>query len=246
MYCYKWSIHFLAKEKNKKALEEFKEKIQEEKEEFKEKIQEENIRQIDELNKRISVCKNVIKRLLEVIEEYDKKITTLDDENKKKMSVDDENKKKLTPVQRYLIDKDLYDDFKTELKILECFLEVELVKFRKMNDKHGLLFKWNLKVENPTSKPIRMARFIYSGIKGQDLQLKVTVKESGFDKATHRKKEVIGDDCFVEIRFKNELMEGGQDEIEIAYTTEYAFKRKRDCIWLVPDELGFGTTFHTT
>lgn len=168
--------------------------------------------QVDELNDRITACK---KALIDHI--------------------------KLTPVDHYLIDKDVYDEFRTDLKISDCVLEVELVKTKEHPEKYSLQFQWKLTVINSGSKPVCMARFIYSGEDNIDSNLTISTEGVQFEKNSIRTDiKVLGDDRFIEIDFADELISGDNAVIYINYTFEkYEFQRENDCIWLVPDALGF-------
>lgn len=195
--------------------------LEEKREELEAKIREleekdkrliENNNQIDELNNRIKACK---KALI--------------------------GKEKLTPLDYYLIDKDVFDEFKTDLTVSKCCLDVALVKMSENSEKYNLQFEWRLNVINNGSKPVCMARFIYSGEENIDSDLIITAEEVTFEKYSSRTDiKVLGDDRFIEIDFADELAVGQSAVIHIKYVFEkYEFNRMHDSIWLVPDALGF-------
>lgn len=173
-------------------------------------------KKIKELNDRISSCKQVI---------------------------ESGNTKKRTPVQNYMIYKDVYDDFRTDLIILECVLAVELVKDENDPKKYAHKFSWKLVVKNPYTKPVNKAKFIYSGLKDKNVHTHVDVKKGEvkyYDKHTIRGDiKVIEDDQFMEIDFNKKLTRGKEITIYIDYTLKYDFNRNKDFIWLIPDALGF-------
>lgn len=148
-------------------------------------------------------------------------------------------KGRLTPVECYFIDKDVYDNFKTELEVSECTLEVKYNKNNE-NGKNYLYFDWDLKIENPSSIPIGVARFIFSGKKGENLEITVMEDDKINDDFTIKQEiEVIDDDCLIEINLKKELRGGDKVKLSISYAAEHNFNRKCERIWLVPDALGF-------
>lgn len=149
---------------------------------------------------------------------------------------------KLTPLDYYLIDKDIYDEFKTALRVLECHLDVELIEMDKGSGKYNLSFKWRLVIENPESISAGMARFIYSGEEEADSDPTVTSEGVMCEKEPSKCEDVkaLSNDRFIEIEFIDELAGGGRAEINIDYVLKtYEFNREYDTIWLVPDALGF-------
>lgn len=169
--------------------------------------------QIDELKNRIVACKKALN-----------------------------DKTKLTSLDYYLIDKDIYDEFKTPLRVLECYLEVELIEGEENPEKHDLSFKWRLKIENPESMPAGMARFIYLGKKDDDSDPTVTSEGVMCEKEPSKREDikVLSNDRFIEIDFIDELAGGGRAEINIDYVLKaYGFNRECDTICIVPDALGF-------
>lgn len=173
---------------------------------------EEKDNQINELGNRIKACKTAV--------------------------IDTKN---LTPLDYYLIDKDVYDRFKSNLRVLECCLEVELIKLHENSEKYNLQFCWRLVVKNCGSEPADKANFIYSGEKDIDSNLNITTEKVTYDNYETRPDiKVLGDDRFIEINFADEIAVGNSAVIHIDYVFEkYKFNRERDRIWLVPDALGF-------
>ena len=201
--------------KNKRILADKNREVEIKNQEIEEKnrILLEEKQKIEELNNRISACKKVIA---------------------------DKDKDKLTPVDYYLIDKDEYDNFKTDLRISECLLEVELnPKNTDLEKKDLLKFKWTLKVENDTSEPMDKADFIFSGLKDQDISPTVTTEKVTYKDTIRKNIKVLGEDCFIVILFTDEIQPGHDAIIHINYDLEYDFNRKNDYVWLVPDALGF-------
>lgn len=138
----------------------------------------------------------------------------------------------------YVINKEEYDKYKTELQLIACTLEVRLTPH---NDRHNMKFTWTLDVKNNNDRPATVVHFIFSGEK--DLHPKVTIKHKGTE--THMYPAVklnkpTGDDCFIEITLANPIDLGDTATIIVDYTSSvYQFRSSHDTIWLAPDALGF-------
>lgn len=177
-------------------------------------------RELDELNKRISACKKAIMTI-----------------NRRKLT-------EFTPVDYYMIDKDVYDGFKTRLKITECILEVRFLENTEDRKEYDYEFKWILTVKNPSAEPQSMAKFIYSGEKEGEEAPHLHVESSDIVIEDHKRKGNIKvlreDDRFEEISFADGLKRGKEVTITIEYVfKKYKFDPKEIPIWLVPDALGF-------
>lgn len=141
----------------------------------------------------------------------------------------------------YVINKKNYDDFKTELQLQECILEVRLPKPDPSQSRHNMHFRWTLVVKNNGPKPAKTVHFIYSGEKG--LHPTVFIKEG--NRETHanvslKLNEFTGDDCFIEIKLPDPIKCGAVTTIIVDYTPRaYQFRQPLDTIWLAPDALGF-------
>lgn len=154
----------------------------------------------------------------------------------------------------YMVNKPAYDMFKTNLHIRKCILEVGLKEKKGAEKEYNLEFKWKLLIKNNDAEPVRKMHFIYSGERGIYEHPRVICGELGCRGVTIKDEnnevegiKTIGDDRFIEIRFKNELKEAETENICIEYVLEnYTFNCKRDTIWLVPDALGFAevSEFH--
>lgn len=198
-------------------------------------------REIEINNKELEIKSINLAKATKRNEELEKRVLTC----KKAITVKD--KQELTPVDYYLIDKDIYDSFKTDLRISECILEVEIMKKSENLEKMDLLkFKWTLKVVNDTSKPIDTADFIFSGLKRDKITPIVTTenvtykdKKIVYKDDEGKKIKILGDDCFLKIFFADNIRPGGDAIIHINYDLKYNFNRINDYIWLVPDALGF-------
>lgn len=177
--------------------------------------------QIEELNNRITVCQKVI------------------------MNIDKSELKDATPVDKYLICKEEYDEFKTKLKLSECTLKVVFVKNAENPEEYDFVFKWELKIKNPSFKSQNSAKFIYSGAEKRedDPHLDMNIREEGFYVESHgqkNKKKVLADDRFMQIVFNKNLKKNEELCLDITYTfKKYKFDRNRISIWIVPDTLGF-------
>lgn len=143
----------------------------------------------------------------------------------------------------YVTNKKNYDDFKTELQLQECTLEVRLPKPDPSQSGHNMHFRWTLVVKNNRSEPAKTVHFIYSGEKG--LHPTVFIKEG--TRETHvtaslKLNEFTGDDCFIEIKLPNPIKCGTTATIIVEYTPRaYQFRQPFDTIWLAPDALGFAS-----
>lgn len=177
-------------------------------------------RQIDELNKRILACKKAI------------------------MTIDKRKLTEFTPVDYYLIDKDVYDGFKTRLKITDCLLEVRFLENIEDPKEYDYEFKWILTVKNPLTKPQSMAKFIYSGEKEGEEAPHLHVESSDIVIEDHKRKGNIKvlreDERFEEISFADGLKRGKEVKISIKYVfKKYKLDPEEIKIWLVPETLGF-------
>ena len=154
-----------------------------------------------------------------------------------------------TPIQAgyYMSNKHVYDSFKTNLEILICNLDVDLMKDSKNESDYHLRFKWTLTVLNPTDKPVEKAKFIYSGDKNDTSHPRVMFNGEPLTVSMKKDINVTGDDRFIEINLPKPMKRNILAEIGIDYTlSEYKFNPNYDYIWLVPDALGFAamSEFH--
>lgn len=149
-----------------------------------------------------------------------------------------------TPAQAgyYMANKSVYDNFKTDLEILKCNLDVSLVKDSEDGEDYHLRFKWKLMVFNPTNKSAEKAKFIYSGDKDDISSPNVTFKDMAARVTVKLAENAVGDDIFIEIDFPGVLKPKSTAEVCIDYTlSKYKFNPDYDFIWLVPDALGFAS-----
>lgn len=151
----------------------------------------------------------------------------------------------------YIISKKKYDDFKTELQLQECTLEVRLKKLEESKTGYKMLFRWILVVKNDCPKPTKTVHFIFSGDKDmykdmhEDLKkdvLAVTVRSGSaeitadysvtLDKSTD-------DDSFLEITLPAPIEPKTTETITINYAPKHGLPQSNATIWLAPDALGF-------
>lgn len=172
--------------------------------------------QIDELNKRISICKNAFKK---------KGLT------------------EVTPVDCYWINKDVYDKFKTKLKIKKCVLEAIFVENTENSKEYDFKFRWNLTITNPTEDTEYIASFIYSGAKEgeENPELEIKSNDIGTKKCGETLDiEVVNYDCVERFELVGGLEKGRDVKICITYDfKKYAFDSEKIEIWLIPETLGF-------
>lgn len=143
----------------------------------------------------------------------------------------------------YMLYKDAYDRFGTDLVISTCSLDVMLEADSGKNEKKHLRFEWTLDVLNNTSSPIKQANFIYSGEKNDRSFPKVTIDGTPVRAKIKRNHSGAEDDRFIGIPFQKPLSKNMSVKIKISYTlSTYEFNRNYDFIWLVPDALGFADT----
>lgn len=141
----------------------------------------------------------------------------------------------------YVTNKSKYDDFKTDLHLLECTLEVRLPKSETSPGGRNMHFRWILTVQNDCPEPAKIVHFIFSGEKG--LHPNVTVIQG--TTVTHvpaslKQKDSTGDDCFIGIKLPTPIKCGHTAQIIVDYTSAtYQFRKAYDTIWIAPDALGF-------
>ena len=159
---------------------------------------------------------------------------------------------KYTFAGHYLIYKDAYDEFKTNLRLSECALDVEILESDDKNPIRRLQFKWRLEAVNSGSEPVRAAKFIFSGDKDNEIDPDINVTSGDISFTVEPiivDMHVPGDDRFIRINFPSGFLLLGEQKatIEISYVfTKYEVVENFDCIWLVPDALGFSgmDSFH--
>lgn len=147
-----------------------------------------------------------------------------------------------TPSQAgyYMANRQWYEQFKTELVVSQCQVDVELVQNKGDPAARNLRFHWTLHLSNPSAAPISKIKFIYSGDGDITYPQSVTVNGDPARVSFDHFAEVTGDDCFMNIYYPLGLKKNGTAKVCIDYTLEkYIYNPAFDVIWFVPDALGF-------
>lgn len=197
--------------------------------------------QLNALNKSLETCENELEKQTHILAEKNREFGALNE--RMEVCKDALREQDYISVGYYLIYKDIYDNFRTKLRILECDLDVEILEMDENAQKGSLQFIWRLEVINPDQKPASTVNFIYSGDKNEKIVPKVEVEARNLKQKVHplfKHREVPGDDRFIEINLNFEIPSGQKAIIKIEYTfTKFEVFEKFDGIWLVPVALGF-------
>lgn len=198
-------------------------------------------KQLHALNKRLETRENEVKEQTYILTGKNREFNALNERMEACKDVFKEQN--YTPAGHYLIYKDAYDDFRTNLWIQECVLEVEILEKNEEIQEDRLQFKWRLEVINPGSEPVCTANFIYSGDKDHKISPEIDIEVGGSSRDADTmimNMEVPGDDCFAVLNFEHGIPGEKKATINIVYAfTKDEIIEKFDSIWLVPDALGF-------
>lgn len=147
-----------------------------------------------------------------------------------------------TPAQAgyYMANRQWYEQFKTELVVSRCLVDVELVQNKDDPTVRNLRFHWTLHLSNPSATPISKIKFIYSGDDDVIYPQSVTVNGDSARVSFDHFPEVTGDDRFMNIYYPLGLKQNDTAKVCIDYTLKkYIYNPEFDVIWFVPDALGF-------